>query len=499
MPIGEAHKSGSTFTGLCEYVLAQGIYSPQNKDKKPEIVFNNFIYGTDYLDIGKQFKDQANGNKRVAKPVMHLTVNFKANDHISKLQQEEFVKCILKEMSVKDDNHQYLAVRHQDKHPHYHLIINRIGFDGKTLSDSNSKLRIGTACDKVEKEMGLDNYLAETRAFVYDKETNSYAKNKNRQINKGLTIIKPSRNRQIGIQEKKDFIQIQTLKLLKNPKVFSLDILQSELKKKSIDFNFSVNKNNQVAVSFSYNGLAVKGTQISLKGNLIRNQLEMNKVAMDEFNDKMEFLHIIQETKLRFRKSIQQIAQHYNEGKAPDFKEVFKQNGIMYNGDISIRYKKWIVDMASLNEFKSQCDLKLQLAKTDCDLNMKAFNELQRTEFKKGFFGMLTSEQKKFNVDLASQQTNSLKPTLQVDINPEDFIKKMELQFVNIYSDIDNKLIVRNNAYFVDESINLNDTKYSSTVEKALVQTVFFNNKLNASGHENEDDLEQKKRKRFKR
>jgi hypothetical protein len=27
--------------------------------------------------------------------------------------------------------------------------INRIGFDGKTLSDSNQKLRIGTACDKI--------------------------------------------------------------------------------------------------------------------------------------------------------------------------------------------------------------------------------------------------------------------------------------------------------------------------------------------------------------
>lgn len=499
MPIGEAHKSGSTFTGLCEYVLAQGIYSPQNKDKKPEIVFNNFIYGTDYLNIGKQFKDQANDNKRVVKPVMHLTVNFKTEDNISKPNQEEFVKRILSEMGVSDENHQYLAVRHQDKHPHYHVIINRIGFDGKTLSDSNSKLRIGTACDKVEKEMGFDNYLAEKRAFVYDKETNSYAKNKNRQINKGLTIVKSTRNRAIGVQEKKDFIQTETLKLLKNPKVFSLDILQCELKKKNIDFNFSINKNNQVAVSFSYNGLAVKGTQISLKGNLIKNQLEMNTAAMDKFNDKTEFLHIIQETKLLFRRSIEQITQHYNEGKAPDFKEVFRQNGIMYNDDISIRYKKWIVDMASLKEFKSQCDLKLQLAKTDYDLNMKVFNKLQQTEFKKGFLGILIPEQKKFNADLASQQTNSLKPTLQVEINPEDFIKKMELQFVNIYNDIDGKKIVRNNAYFIHESINLNKTKYSSTVEKLPIQTAFLNNKLNASGQENDDDLEQKKRKRFKR
>lgn len=498
MPIGEAHKSGSTFTGLCEYVLAQGIYSIQNNDKKPEIVFNNFIYGTEYLDIGKQFKDQANENRKVSKPVMHLTVNFKANDHISKLQQEEFVKRILKEMGVKDDNHQYLAVRHQDKHPHYHLIINRVGFDGKTLSDSNSKLRIGTACDKVEKEMGLDNYLAETRAFVYDKEINSHKKNKNQQINKGLTVVKPARNRAIGVQEKKDFIQMQTLKLLKNPQVYSLDILKSQLKNNNIDFNFSVNKNNQVAVAFRYDGLAVKGMQISLKGNLIRDQLAMNKTAADKFNNKAVLLQNIEEIKLRFKTSIEQIAQHYNTGNKPDFKEVFMQNGIIYNDDY-IRYKNLSVEMIILKEFKIQCDSKLQTAKTNYDAKMKAFDKLQQTEFKKGFLGVLTPEQKKFNADLVLKQTNSQKPRLQVDINPHDFLKTMETQFVNIYRDVDDKRIVRSNAYLVHESINLNETKSISSVEKGSTQTISWNNKLNAMTQENDENLEKKKRKRFKR
>ncbi len=498
MPIGEAHKSGSTFTGLCEYVLAQGIYSIHNNEKKPEIVFNNFIYGTEYLDIGKQFKDQANENRKVSKPVMHLTVNFKANDHISKLQQEEFVKRILKEMGVNDANHQYLVVRHQDKHPHYHLIINRVGFDGKTLSDSNSKLRIGTACDKIEKEMGLDNYLAETRAFVYDKETNSYTENKNRQINKGLTVVKPTRNRAIGVQEKKDFIQTQTLKLLKNPQVHSLDILQIELKKKNINFSFSVNKNNQVAVAFRYDGLAVKGMQISLKGNLIRDQLAMNKTAVDKFNNKAVLLQNIEEIKLRFKTSIEQITQYYNAGTVRDFKEVFKQNGIIYNDDY-IRYKNLSVEMIILKEFKMQCDSKLQTAKTNYDSRMKAFEKLQQTEFKKGFLGILTPEQKKFNADLVLKQTNSQKPTLQVDINPHDFLKTMETQFVNIYRNVDDQRIVRNNAYFVHESINLNEVKIPIISVKESSQQVLYNNKLNVSTQENDEDLEQKKKKRFRR
>ena len=153
MPIGEAHKSGSRFSGLCAYVLAQGIYDIQKELKKPKIVLHNYIYGKHYEEIAQQFKEQADENRKVKNPVMHLSVNFKTEDRISEKVQKEFVKRVLDEMEIKDDNHQYIAVHHNDKHPHFHIVVNRVGFDGKTLSDSHSKYRIGTACDKIEKEM----------------------------------------------------------------------------------------------------------------------------------------------------------------------------------------------------------------------------------------------------------------------------------------------------------------------------------------------------------
>src|SRR5690606_41504938 len=127
-------------------------------------------------------------------------------------------------------------------------------------------------CDKIEKEMGMNNYLEKSRVFIYDKATNSYKKNENREINKGKTLVKRTRNREVGVQEKKDYIQIQTIKALQNPKIYSLEGLQNELKKKHIQFQYTVNKKEQVAVSFKYDGLAVKGTQVSLKGSLIRSE-----------------------------------------------------------------------------------------------------------------------------------------------------------------------------------------------------------------------------------
>src|SRR5690554_5771523 len=247
-------------------------------------------------------------------------------------------------MGIKDDNHQYIAVRHNDKHPHFHIVVNRVGFNGKTLSDSYTKYRIGTACDKVEKEMGLDNYLEKSRVFIYDEATNSYKKNENREINKGKAIVKRTRNREAGVQEKKDYIQIQTIKALQNLKISSLEALQNELKKKNIEFQFTVNKKEQVAVSFKYDGLAVKGTQVSLKGSLIKKQLLLNKNASKIQNKKNGFLNTISETKAAFRNSINEMVNCYNSGKMPNLKEVFSKNGLKLDDDFTIKHNNWEVN-----------------------------------------------------------------------------------------------------------------------------------------------------------
>lgn len=277
MPIGEAHKTGNSFTGIFEYILAQGNYKNENITKKPEIVLQNFSLESDYKSLGKEFRFQANENKKVIKPVMHLTLNFSEKDNIKNHVQLNFLKRLLKEMGVDKQNHQYLVVRHNDKHPHYHIIVNRVGLDGITLSDKNSKLRIGTAVDKIEKELGLDNYLEKTRKFVYD-PTNEKGYKKNDKYISNENLIKTNRDKQVGIKEKKDFIQLKVLDILSNYKINSLKSLRNELAVHKIEFKYTVDSRNQVAVSFKYDKLSVKGSQIKLKGNLIRDKLEANNV-----------------------------------------------------------------------------------------------------------------------------------------------------------------------------------------------------------------------------
>jgi hypothetical protein len=62
------------------------------------------------------------------------------------------------------DSNQYLAVEHLDtKHQHLHIVGNRIGFDGRTLSDSNSYKKIAEFCRQTELKYGLKQVLSPRR------------------------------------------------------------------------------------------------------------------------------------------------------------------------------------------------------------------------------------------------------------------------------------------------------------------------------------------------
>jgi hypothetical protein len=478
MPIGEAHKSGGSFTGLAEYILAQGIYKYQNDDKKPEVVFKNQVYSSNYLELGGEFREVSKYNKRVTKPVMHLTVNFKSADNISDENQKKFVRKIIDEMGVKENNHQFLVVKHNDKHPHYHIQINRVGFDGKTLSDSNSKLRIGTACDKVEKEMGLDNYLEATRAFVYDEETKTYKKNKNRNINKGLTVVKPSRNRQVGIQEKKDFIQIETLKALDNNNIDSLEMLQNVLKKRKILFKYSVNKKEQVAVSFQYNGLAVKGSKISLKGSLIKNQLLANQEVNKELENKKELMSLIGDAEPHLIKSVDQIRNQYNLGKTPELKAIFEKNEITYNEDGNLVYKDLILEDGLIKRILEEFNDKLEKAKVKHVIKLKEYKLLQQTEFKKGFLGILNEEQKKFNKTLKRAKEQTKPPLLEVAIKGVYYTNLVIDNIYKAYSEVKAKKVTKYVGYLIDESIDLTKNEGVKVDEKKKITFSTIKNEL---------------------
>ena len=141
--------SGSSFSGTVGYVMkeesrileAEGITPPEVKD------------------MVQDFKDQTLLNPRLKNTVGHISLSFSPKDapRMTDALMTQIAKEYMQKMGITDT--QYLLVRHLDQpHPHCHLVYNRVGNNGQTISDKNIKIRNAKVCRELTEKYGL--YLA---------------------------------------------------------------------------------------------------------------------------------------------------------------------------------------------------------------------------------------------------------------------------------------------------------------------------------------------------
>ena len=141
--------SASSFSGAVGYVMkeesrileAEGITPPEVKD------------------MVQDFKDQTLLNPRLKNTVGHISLSFSPKDapRMTDALMTQIAKEYMQKMGITDT--QYLLVRHLDQpHPHCHLVYNRVGNNGQTISDKNIKLRSAKVCRELTEKCGL--YLA---------------------------------------------------------------------------------------------------------------------------------------------------------------------------------------------------------------------------------------------------------------------------------------------------------------------------------------------------
>ena len=141
--------SASSFSGTVGYVMkeesrileAEGIMSPEVKD------------------MVQDFKDQTLLNPRLKNTVGHISLSFSPKDapRMTDALMTQIAKEYMQKMGITDT--QYLLVRHLDQpHPHCHLVYNRVGNNGQTISDKNIKIRNAKVCRELTGKYGL--YLA---------------------------------------------------------------------------------------------------------------------------------------------------------------------------------------------------------------------------------------------------------------------------------------------------------------------------------------------------
>ena len=277
MPIGNISKAGKSFSGAAEYDLAQGKYAEQENSKKPEILEQNFVFGNDYKDLGKQFREVSNENKRVESPVMKVSISFDTKENLSESQKIEFTKKVMKEMGIREDNHQYMITRHSDKkHDHHHVLANRVGMDRKVIDYSHSIPRLEKSIDKVEKEMKLNNELSKTRRYVFDEKNEKGYKVQKENFRSNREKVS-TKTKSLGIAEKKDYIKNNVEKSLQESR--SVSDLQSKLQEKNISVEARFDKANKLTgISFKYDNLSVKGSAMGkeFKASGIEKEIKNN-------------------------------------------------------------------------------------------------------------------------------------------------------------------------------------------------------------------------------
>lgn len=140
---------GTDFNGVINYML-------NKPDDKAKVLAATGVRIASANDIAHDFNLQASMRPNVQKAVCHTILSFSAND-AERLTDAIMVKIAneyLEKMGYADT--QSLIVRHSDRqHPHLHICINRIGNDGKTITDRNEKYRSTKICRELTERYGL--------------------------------------------------------------------------------------------------------------------------------------------------------------------------------------------------------------------------------------------------------------------------------------------------------------------------------------------------------
>ena len=216
------------FGGIVNYANDQ-----KNKKKSATLLAHEGVCAISNKTIADSFQIQASMRPKVKSPVKHVSLAFLPNEGDALMV--EIARKWMERMGIR--NTQYIIARHHDtKHPHCHLVFNRIDNDGNLIPDSNERIRSAKICRALTEEYGL--YLA---------PKNSKARNKSR--------LRPH-------QLRKHNLRSAALDALAESHSWK-DFL-SALKVRNIDirFNRSQASGNVRGISFSQDGISLAGSTL---------------------------------------------------------------------------------------------------------------------------------------------------------------------------------------------------------------------------------------------
>ena len=135
-------KTRVDFVGIVNYANDQ-----KNRKKCGTLLAHNGVCAVSNKTIADSFQIQASMRPKVKSPVKHVSLAFSPND-AARFPNEEKGDALMVEIARKwmermgIRNTQYIIARHHDtRHPHCHLMFNRIDNDGNLIPDSKDNTK----------------------------------------------------------------------------------------------------------------------------------------------------------------------------------------------------------------------------------------------------------------------------------------------------------------------------------------------------------------------
>lgn len=153
--IGKIHK-GKGFRGAVAYVM--------EKDQGRLLGSNLVADRSDPQALAREMAEHAAAERpNLKNPVLHVSLSAAPGERLTDEQWRTVAEAYRERMGLSDTH--YVLVRHSDTdHDHVHLVMSRVTFEGKTVSDSNDFSRQERALDEIEHEHGLTRIREQTRA-----------------------------------------------------------------------------------------------------------------------------------------------------------------------------------------------------------------------------------------------------------------------------------------------------------------------------------------------
>lgn len=159
--------TGKSFRGCLNYLhegrLQQGkaLQDIEEEKKQAQVICYNQCFGNK-KELIQQFNEVRYLNPKLSKPVLHASLSFTHSDQLSNQDKIDIGKQMAKDFGF--ENNQYVVIEHSDRqHQHLHIVANRVGYDAKTVSDSNNYKRMANFCRSMERKHQLEQVLSPRR------------------------------------------------------------------------------------------------------------------------------------------------------------------------------------------------------------------------------------------------------------------------------------------------------------------------------------------------